>query len=67
VSRRHAPGERIVRLALRCHPASFRDAYGDELVAAYDALSRDARARHGRLGQLRFLGVSVYASVSEGL
>lgn len=58
-------GERLLRLALRCHPPEFRREYGEELLEYYrDAMH--AAPPHDRTWRLRFLITSVLATIREG-
>jgi len=56
---------RLYRGLLRAYPRDFRQLYGDEAVAVFAALYRDARAR-GRLPALRLILVSLLRVPRDG-
>jgi hypothetical protein len=59
-------GERLLRVAIRSHPAWFRQAYGDEMLDYYrEAAGRETGLR-GRSRALWFLAASLLSAFREG-
>ena len=60
---RRAFGERLLALAMLCHPPSFRRHYRDEMLDYYRETCR--RESRGPLWRARFLAASFGAAVRE--
>lgn len=60
-------GERLLRVALLCHPKAFRREYGAEMLEYYRESCRQVLPSRGRAWQARFLLASIAAAVREGL
>ena len=66
MSLERAPGEWLLRVAIRCHPGRFRREYGDEMLEYYRQTVREDD-RRSWWWRTRFLARSVIAAVREGV